>query len=156
MYLAAIGAMFFFGLILTVVGFGISKGQRELTLALAAPGVVALLATTVRIGIGMRTRSEVHAFRFAGVLEIGVGLLWLAFMIVSQRASSSLAPLYATCSAAFVASGLGSVVASFFAVGRKAQNTLRLVTGISCLAVGTATAFAVTLGVGAWLFAHPS
>jgi hypothetical protein len=154
MYLAAMGSVFFFGLVCSVFGFAISKGQLELALAIAGPGVAALLATSLRMFVGMRLREEPTAFRVAAAAEFAVGLLWILFMIASSRRGAALASLYWTCGITFMLSGIGALLSSLVGRSRSGQRFLRMVTAATGVTLGSSSILVIALGLHAWSFAR--
>jgi hypothetical protein len=154
MYLAATGILSLFGTLLCVTGFVLSKADRELLIALAVPGVAALMATTARIVIGMRVRSEPLAYRMVAAIDFMLCGAWFIFMVSTGRARSATAGIYVATVFAFFASSTGALLASFFALGRAGQKPLKTVTLLTCACVGVATLLATSLGAKAWYFAQ--
>jgi hypothetical protein len=154
MYLAAVGILALFGTVLCVTGFALSKSDRELFVALAVPGVAALCATTARIIVGMRVRSEPVAYRIVAAIDLLLSACWFIFMVSTGRAHSPTTGIYSAAVFAFFASGMGALLASFFALGRAGQKSLRTVTSLTCGCVGSATLLALSLGAKAWYFAQ--
>jgi hypothetical protein len=153
MYLLAMGLLFAFGLACTLLGMAASRNHRELTLALAVPGVAALTATTLRIVVGLRSRDESAALRVAGGTECGMALAWIVFMLLSHRAGAHLAGAYWVNAAAFLASGIGALLASFAGRTRAGQQFHKRVVLCTGATLGVAYVALLSLGLRAWFFA---